>query len=109
MDERTLELVAIAASVAGHCQPCFRHHLGKAKELNIDQEDIRKAVSLAVRISGIGDMRMAEFVEGLLGGPTMAKRVNRIDEWWEAIPPLFFRHRATSSYIALIILQNNLK
>ncbi|MCE5296861.1 MAG: carboxymuconolactone decarboxylase family protein, partial [Euryarchaeota archaeon] len=36
MDERTKELVAIAASVAGHCQPCFRHHLGKAKELGIE-------------------------------------------------------------------------
>jgi len=73
MDERTLELVAIAASVAGHCQPCFKHHLGKARELNIEEEDIRKAISLASRISGIGDMRMAEFVEGLMGGPTVIK------------------------------------
>jgi AhpD family alkylhydroperoxidase len=74
MDEKTLELVAIAASVAGHCQPCFRHHLGKAKELNIGEEDIRKAVSIASRISGIGDLRMAEFVEGLMGAPAMDKR-----------------------------------
>jgi len=73
MDERTLELVAIAASVAGHCQPCFKHHLGKARELNIDEEDIRKSISLASRISGIGDTRMAEFVDGLMGGPTVIK------------------------------------
>jgi AhpD family alkylhydroperoxidase len=63
MDERTKELVAIAASVAGHCQPCFRHHLGKAKEIGIEVEDIREVVALATRISGVGDKRMAEFVE----------------------------------------------
>ncbi len=63
MDQRTKELVAIGASIAGHCQPCFRHHLAKAKELGISKEEIRDAVSLAERISGVGDQRMAEFVE----------------------------------------------
>jgi AhpD family alkylhydroperoxidase len=69
MDLKTVELVAIAASVAGHCQPCFEHHLEKAKGLGVDEEDIRKAVALAIRISGVGDQRMAEFVERV-----MAKR-----------------------------------
>ena len=50
MNSETLELVALAASVAGHCQPCFLHHLGKARELGISDEDIRKAVSIANRI-----------------------------------------------------------
>lgn len=63
MNPETLELVAIAASVAGHCQPCFRHHLAKARELGVTEEDISKAVSLANRISGVGDQRMAEFVD----------------------------------------------
>jgi len=31
-------------------------------------------VSIASRISGIGDLRMAEFVEGLMGAPAMDKR-----------------------------------
>lgn len=66
MNSETLELVAIAASVAGHCQPCFRHHLEKARELGVPEEDIIKAVSLANRISGVGDQRMAEFVNKAL-------------------------------------------
>lgn len=74
MDPETIELVALAASVAGHCQPCFRHHLGKAREMGIPEEDIRKAVSLANRISGVGDQRMAEFVDQVLGeGPIKAR------------------------------------
>ena len=66
MDPKTIEMVAIAASVAGHCQPCFRHHLMKAIGLGIGDEDIREAISLATRISGVGDKRMAEFVEEML-------------------------------------------
>ncbi len=66
MDPRTKELVAIGASIAGHCQPCFRHHISKARELEISEEEIREAVELAERISGVGDQRMAEFVEEVL-------------------------------------------
>lgn len=73
MDEGTFELVAIAASVAGHCQPCFVHHLGKARALGISEEDIRKAIMVATKISGAGDQRMAEFVEGSLAAEMKGK------------------------------------
>jgi AhpD family alkylhydroperoxidase len=66
MDPKTEELVAIAASVAGRCQPCFRYHLMKAKELEIDEEDIQEAVDFAQRIGNAGGQRMDEFVENLL-------------------------------------------
>jgi AhpD family alkylhydroperoxidase len=66
MDPKTEELVAIAASVAGRRQPCFRHHLMKAKELEIDEEDIQEAVDFAQRIGNAGGQRMDEFVENLL-------------------------------------------
>jgi AhpD family alkylhydroperoxidase len=66
MDPRTKELVAISASVAGRCQPCFRHHLTKAKELGVGEEDIREAVDLAGRIGMAGGQRMDEFVEDKL-------------------------------------------
>lgn len=66
MDDMTFELVAIAASVAGHCQPCFMHHLGKAKGLGASEEDIRKCIMIAGKISAAGDQRMAEFVENAI-------------------------------------------
>jgi AhpD family alkylhydroperoxidase len=66
MDERTRELVAIGASVAGLCQPCLRHHLLKAKELGISEDDIDGAIKLAKIISENGDKRMMEFTEGLM-------------------------------------------
>jgi len=66
MEPRTKELAALAASVAAHCQPCFRHHLKKAREAGASEEDIEQAVELAERISAVGDQRMAEFVEGVM-------------------------------------------
>ncbi len=63
MDDRTLELVGIAASVAGHCQPCLKHHVNAAKKLGIEKKEIRAAVALAKAISKSGDESMAEFAE----------------------------------------------
>ncbi len=44
MDERTKELIAVGASVGAHCQPCLTYHVEKARELGIDNEDIRAAI-----------------------------------------------------------------
>jgi len=46
MDEKTKELIAVGASVAGHCQPCLSYHIGKAKDLGIDEAEIREAMDL---------------------------------------------------------------
>lgn len=65
-DPRTKELVAIGASVAARCQPCFRHHLGKARELGVGEEDIQAAVDLGSRISVAGGERMIDFLDPLV-------------------------------------------
>jgi len=44
MDELTKELIAIGASVGAHCQPCLTYHVEKARELGIDDEEIRLAI-----------------------------------------------------------------
>ena len=60
MDEKTYELVGIAASVAGHCQPCLRYHMSAAKKLGVEKKDIRAAIELAEAISKSGDESMVE-------------------------------------------------
>jgi AhpD family alkylhydroperoxidase len=44
MDEHTKELIAIGASVGAHCQPCLTYHVGKAREMGIDDEAIKAAI-----------------------------------------------------------------
>lgn len=67
MDDKSMELVGIAASIAGHCRPCFHYHYGKARELGISTEDIEKAIDLAMRISASGDSQMLEFANKKMG------------------------------------------
>lgn len=44
MDEKIKELIAIGASISGHCQPCLKYHIGQAVSLGISIEDINSAI-----------------------------------------------------------------
>jgi AhpD family alkylhydroperoxidase len=41
------ELVALGASIASNCEPCFRFHYDKARKLGVSQDDMRRAVDMA--------------------------------------------------------------
>ena len=62
IDERTKELVGIAAAVAGHCRPCFLYHFKQAKTLGVSLDKIQEVVQFAGRISAAGDQGMNEFI-----------------------------------------------
>lgn len=68
MDKKNMELVGIAASIAGHCRPCFQFHFKQAKKLGVNMDDINEAIDLANRISAAGDKGMFEFVSKQLKG-----------------------------------------
>ena len=46
IDERTKELIAIGASIGAHCQPCLTYHVAKAKEIGIEENEIREAIAV---------------------------------------------------------------
>lgn len=46
MDEKTKELIAIGASIAGHCQPCFKNHIEQALKLGVSLEEINTAIAV---------------------------------------------------------------
>jgi AhpD family alkylhydroperoxidase len=77
MDERTFELVGIAASVAGHCQPCLRYHVKAAKKLGVETKEIRAAVALAKAISKAGDDSMSELAAKLLAEKARSRTGSR--------------------------------
>jgi len=41
------ELVAIGASIASNCEPCFKFHFDKARKLGVSAEDMARAVETA--------------------------------------------------------------
>jgi len=63
MDEKTRELIGIAASIAGHCRPCFQYHFKQAKTLNIPMIDLEETIEFAKSISEAGNKGMYELVQ----------------------------------------------
>jgi AhpD family alkylhydroperoxidase len=66
MDERIKELVAIGTSVGAHCQPCLEWHVGKARELGIDDETIREAIETGHMVEKGAMTAMRKFSAGIL-------------------------------------------
>ncbi len=71
LDPRTMELVGIAAAVAGHCQPCFDYHYARALECGVTREEVQAAVKLARAVRAAGDRHMDEHVTQGMGGETI--------------------------------------
>jgi AhpD family alkylhydroperoxidase len=46
LDARIRELIAVGASVAVNCHPCMKYHVGKAREMKIDESEIQQAVDV---------------------------------------------------------------
>jgi len=46
------ELVAIALSIANHCEPCIRAHLQRALELGATEEEIAELLGVTVLLNG---------------------------------------------------------
>jgi len=70
METRTRELVALAAAIAGKCQPCFVYHYKQAQELGIPDDQIREAIQLAQDIRASGDKHMDEFASRRIAAPS---------------------------------------
>ena len=44
--EKNQELIALGASIAAQCEPCLKHHVAKARELGLGEEDIQQAIEI---------------------------------------------------------------
>ena len=58
LDDGIKELIAIGASVSANCHPCVKHHTAKARELKIDEAEIKQAIDVGkmVRKGAAGEM-----------------------------------------------------
>ena len=50
LDEKTIELAGIAASIAGGCRPCLDYHFKKALEIGCTIEQVKEAIELGKMI-----------------------------------------------------------
>ena len=65
VDEKTKELIAIGASVSANCHPCIKYHVGKARERNIAEDDIRQAMDVGKMVRKGAGRQMDKLLEEL--------------------------------------------
>ncbi|MBN2181775.1 MAG: carboxymuconolactone decarboxylase family protein [Sedimentisphaerales bacterium] len=58
LDEKIRELIAIGASVSANCHSCVKYHTARAREMKIDEDEIRQAIDVGkmVRKGAAGQM-----------------------------------------------------
>lgn len=61
------ELVALGASIAANCDPCFRYHFDQARELGVSKEDMARAVKTAQTVKDTPARHLLELAERYLG------------------------------------------
>lgn len=66
LDEKTKELVALGASLAGNCFPCLRYHYKRCRELEIAVDDIRDALEMARTVKDVPNKNISDLANALL-------------------------------------------
>ena len=46
LDDRTLRLIAVGASITANCQPCLQANVTKALEYGADEQEIAEAIEV---------------------------------------------------------------
>ena len=74
MNDAVKELVAIGASMAANCEPCFRYHYDQARGLGVSREDMLEAVNVALAVKATPHRKVVETAERYLAGETNGVR-----------------------------------
>ena len=58
LNDKIKELIAVGASISANCHPCIKHHTAKAREMKIDEAEIKQAIEVGkmVRKGAAGQM-----------------------------------------------------
>ena len=65
LDERTLRLIAVGASVTANCQPCLQTNIAKALEQGLGEPEIAEAIHVGKMVWRGAASRMDQFIAGL--------------------------------------------
>ncbi len=65
LDERTMRLIAVGASITANCQPCLEINVTGALECGIDGEEIAEAIEVGKRVRQGATSKMDKFAVNL--------------------------------------------
>ncbi len=65
LDNRTLSLIAVGASVSANCQPCLERNVGTALKCGADAQQIDEAMDIGKRVRQGAATKMDAFIVNL--------------------------------------------
>ncbi len=65
LDERTMRLIAVGASIAANCQSCLQGNIQKARANGCDEQDIAEAIWVGKMVRRGASTKMDAFAAGL--------------------------------------------
>ncbi len=66
LDEKTIELIALGASIGANCQPCLKHHLGQARRIGIGEDEIEQAVKVGKMVRNGAASQMDQLLSNVI-------------------------------------------
>ena len=77
LDERTMRLIAVGASISANCQPCLQTNMTKALNSGADEQEIAEAIEVGKRVRFGAASKMDKFVSELIQSiPSSAAGIN---------------------------------
>jgi AhpD family alkylhydroperoxidase len=65
LDNQTLALIAVGASIAANCQPCLEHSIGAALQCGANHQQITEAIDVGKRVMQGAASKMDKFASSL--------------------------------------------
>jgi AhpD family alkylhydroperoxidase len=65
LDNRTLRLIAVGASITANCQPCLQINVAKALESGADEQEIAAAIQVGKMVRQGAASKMDNFASDL--------------------------------------------
>ena len=65
LDNRTIELIAVGASITANCQPCLQYHVKQALESGADEHEIAEAIEIGRMVRKGASSKMDKFAASL--------------------------------------------
>ncbi len=74
LDERTMRLIAVGASIAANCQPCLQTNVTKALENGADEQEIAQAIQVGKMVRQGAASKMDKFASSLNDADTFVAK-----------------------------------
>jgi cobalamin biosynthesis protein CbiG len=81
MDGKTQILIGMGAAIGAKCQICFDKFMKMAESTNIEQEDIKSAISISKQVSKKALTNMNNFVSANIEATSEERKANSASEF----------------------------